>query len=138
MTRGHLCRKQDADRSGFGAESCNLLNACPQSAQFNSGIWLQLENWADAAANAFGRIWIVDGPIFRLPFSNVERIGDPGELPVWVPDEFWKVVIREPQQGKISLVCFMFDHRKDKDGKPWRSILDGRGQPLRHPTIPPF
>lgn len=58
--------KYHAERIGpeAGRETHTLLNAVPQRAQFNSGIWLDLECQTGAWANEFGVVWVVAGPVF--------------------------------------------------------------------------
>eukprot|EP00727_Mastigamoeba_balamuthi_P001424 m51a1_g11279 putative DNA/RNA non-specific endonuclease (428) ;mRNA; f:14945-16323 len=137
MTRGHMCRKRDADRMGAEAGSAThtVMNACPQSEEFNSGVWLILEDLCERWADRFGSVWIMSGPIFTRPFSQVEKIGDRGETPVWVPDAFWKVVVREESDGSATALSFRFDHRRDRNGKPWRSIIGEDGRYLPGPPL---
>ena len=105
--RGHLAMKYHAERVGpaAGRETHTLLNAVPQRAQFNSGIWLDLECRTGAWANQFGAVWIVTGPVFYeggLKAWIGER--DKGEQLAAVPDALFKVVIKEsgnPQRPDV-------------------------------------
>jgi DNA/RNA endonuclease G (NUC1) len=93
-SRGHMCMKSHASRLGAVAdrETHTLLNACPQLQNMNAGVWLAIENLTGDWADSFGNVWIVTGPVF----TRAERqwIGDPGEVPVAVPDAFFKIVVR--------------------------------------------
>jgi DNA/RNA endonuclease G (NUC1) len=96
--RGHLAMKYHAERLGpeAGRQTHTLLNAVPQRAGFNSGIWLDLECLTGAWADQYGRVWIITGPVFR---NRIPRawLGDPaaGERRVAIPDALFKVVVRE-------------------------------------------
>ena len=93
-SRGHMCMKSHASRLGAVAdrETHTVLNACPQLQNMNAGVWLAIENLTGDWADSFGNVWIVTGPVF----TRAERqwIGDPGEVPVAVPDAFFKIVVR--------------------------------------------
>jgi len=72
-----------------------VLNAVPQRAKFNSGIWQDLECRTGAWANQYGVVWIVTGAVF-YEGGPKEWLGEPerGERRVAVPDALFKVVIR--------------------------------------------
>lgn len=95
-SRGHLCMKSHAHRISDEAdtETHTVLNACPQLQSMNGGVWLSLENLTGQWADTYGAVWIVTGPVF-LPDRERSWIGDPGEVPVAIPDAFYKVVVRE-------------------------------------------
>ena len=103
--RGHLCMKHHAWRLGAEADwnTHTVLNAVPQRDAFNSGIWLDLENKTAAWADKFGRVWVIAGPIFlsRSFTEATPTIGEPqkGEMRIAIPDELFKIIIRETEQG---------------------------------------
>ena len=94
--RGHMAAKLLAARVSEAAEwnTHTLLNAVPQRGRFNQQIWKNLEEWTGAWAQAYGEIWVIQGPVFGrgTPYFF---IGDEGEYKVAVPDALFKVVIRE-------------------------------------------
>lgn len=94
--RGHLAMKLHAERISHEA-ACNthfFWNAVPQAASFNQGPWLDLEYWTGAAANKFGVVWVVAGPIFEYG-EELQWIGDEGDIPVAVPSALFKIIARD-------------------------------------------
>ncbi len=110
--RGHLCRKLTAFRLGADADwnTHTFLNACPQRAELNRGIWLYLENKTPVWADRYGAVWVICGPVF---YDNdpIEWVGDPGELPIAIPDAYFKVVVRKTENpNRPEVLCFLFEH----------------------------
>lgn len=123
--RGHLCMKQHAGRLGKRAEwnTHTVLNAVPQRAVFNGGIWLDLENKTGKWADKFGAVWVIAGPVFYdVAFDDVDHIGEPfkNEMEVAIPDALFKIVIRETQAG-LETLAFIYaqDVTKRIKGKPY-------------------
>lgn len=106
--RGHMAMNEHAQRIGFEAacNTHNFFNAAPQAADLNQGPWRHLENYTAAASNKYRSIWIIDGPIFD-PATPHLFIGDPGEVPIEVPDAFFKIIIHEGPSG-IDTLAFIF------------------------------
>ena len=106
--RGHMAMNEHAQRIGFEAacNTHNFWNASPQAAELNQGPWRHLENYSAAASNKFRSIWVVTGPIFD-PATPRLFIGDPGEVPIEVPDALFKVLIHEGPAG-IATLAFIF------------------------------
>lgn len=71
-----------------------VLNAIPQRPKFNQGIWQNLEFLTGAWAQTYGKIWVIQGPVFYKK-KTLAWIGDEGERKVAVPDAAFKVVVRE-------------------------------------------
>ncbi len=108
--RGHLAMNDHAQRIGAEA-ACNTFhfwNASPQAKDFNQGPWRHLETYTAAAANKWGSVWIIAGPIFYKG-KDILFIGEPDEVPVAVPHAFFKIVVRETLSGPIGL-GFIFEH----------------------------
>lgn len=118
--RGHLTMNEHAQRIGFEAacNTHNFWNASPQAAELNQGPWRHLENYSAAASNKYRSLWVVAGPIFD-PATPALTIGDPGEIPVEVPDAFFKVLIHESPSG-IDTLAFIFPQPNlaGPNGKP--------------------
>lgn len=113
--RGHMCMREHARRLGKDADwnTHNVLNACPQHHEFNAGIWLGLENKCSTWADAFGKIWVICGPIMKTngQFTTNQFIGDAGEKPVAVPHSFYKIVIRESGDDfRPHVLAFIYPH----------------------------
>lgn len=118
--RGHLAMSDHAQRISAEA-SCNthhFWNASPQAADLNQGPWLHLENYSAAAANKYRSLWVVAGPIFD-PATARLTIGDPGELPVEIPDAFFKILIHQSPSG-IESLAFIYEQPNaiDAQGRP--------------------
>lgn len=107
--RGHLAMSDHAQRISPEA-SCNthnFWNASPQAADLNQGPWQHLENYSAAASNKYRSLWVITGPIFD-PATPRLTIGDPGELPVEIPDAFFKILVHESPSG-IDTLAFIFE-----------------------------
>ena len=110
--RGHLVMKYHAERIGHDAARAThtVLNAVPQRAEFNSGIWQDLECRCGAWANKYGAVWIVTGPVF-YGIEPKRWIGEPekGERRVAVPDALFKVVVTESaDRGEPDVLAFVY------------------------------
>ena len=100
FNRGHMAMKPLVERLDQDA-ACNtftLLNAIPQRPKFNQSIWEDLERLTGAWAQTYGKIWIIQGPVF-YPGKVTAWIGDEGERKVAVPDAVFKIVIRNKTEG---------------------------------------
>ncbi len=102
--------KLHAARLGKEAQ-CNSFyfwNAVPQAAMLNQGPWLDLEYWTGAAANRYGSIWVIVGPVFNQR-EDIEWIGKPGKIPLAVPDAVFKVVVRNSDNGgSPAVLAFIY------------------------------
>ena len=107
--RGHLCMKQHAWRLGANADwnTHTTMNAVPQRGDFNQGIWLDLERRTAAWADAFDAVWIVAGPVV---FNQTPSawLGQPGEVPVAIPDALFKIVARDTSTGGVEALAFLY------------------------------
>ncbi|MCK6478661.1 MAG: DNA/RNA non-specific endonuclease [Planctomycetes bacterium] len=109
--RGHMCMKQHAWRLGKEADwnTHTLLNACPQKGDLNQGIWQDLENRTAAWADRYGAVWIVCGPVL-LRGVPARWLGQEGEVPVRIPDAFFKIVVLEPDDEEETprVLAFLY------------------------------
>jgi len=132
--RGHLCMKHHAERLGADAgwNTHTMLNAVPQRAAFNSGIWLDLENRTAEWADSYGSVWIVTGPVFfdGMP-ENWLGETENGEMRIAIPDALFKIVVREsgtPNQPDV--LAFLYPQegpgygRKPYDHRAYMVSLD--------------
>jgi endonuclease G, mitochondrial len=106
--RGHMCMKEIAWRLGADADwnTHTVLNACPQKSYLNQGIWLDLEEKTEKWADEFGAVWVITGPIvFNKKVSR--WLGEEGEVPVAIPDAFFKIVVREAD-GHPQVLAFIY------------------------------
>ena len=108
--RGHLAMSDHAQRISAEA-ACNthhFWNGVPQAASMNQGPWQHLENYTAAAANKFGTVWVVAGPIVDRG-KPVLTIGRPGTVPVVVPNALFKIIVRETGTGHTEALGFIFE-----------------------------
>jgi len=127
--RGHLCMKNHAARISRQADRDThiLLNAAPQSALLNQGIWLDLEERTGDWADRYGRVWIMCGPILEGGRSQ-RWIGEGDELRVAVPAAFFKIVVRESRDPKRpAVLAFIYPNSEStKVLAPKRGPFDHR------------
>lgn len=130
-SRGYMCMKSHAHRLSESAdmETHTVLNACPQMQGMNAGIWLAVENLTGKWADAFGRVWIITGPVF-INKTDRKWIGAAGEVPVAVPDAFFKIVVKE-NSGAPEVLAFLVpmegddSHSKQTaDVRPYLTSVD--------------
>ena len=136
--RGHLAMADHAQRISWQA-SCNthfFWNAVPQAADMNQGPWRHLEDYTAAAANKFGRLWIIAGPVFEAN-EPVRHIGEAskGEVPVAVPHGMFKVVVREVGDTEVAALAFLFTQHYEqgpndqpRPSETWVNCSGARGQ----------
>ena len=108
--RGHMAMKLLVERIGKDSarKTHTMLNAVPQRAEFNRGIWQKLELLTGAWAQTYKRIWVIQGPVFggKTPTG---WIGDEGEYKVAVPDALFKVVVRvDESSGATKVLAFLY------------------------------
>ncbi|HEV7280401.1 MAG TPA: DNA/RNA non-specific endonuclease [Pirellulaceae bacterium] len=106
--RGHMCQREIARRLGQDADwnSHTLINACPQHPDMNGGVWFGLERMTSAWADRYGSVWVICGPVI-YGWKPKEQIGDIGEMPVAVPDAFYKIVVKETEGGGVDVLAFL-------------------------------
>ena len=100
--RGHMCPAADNKWSGGAmTQSFLMTNICPQHPELNRGDWNEIEQQCRVWAKAYGKVYIVCGPI--LLNKSHKRIGK-HKIPV--PDAFFKVVLRtSPDIKGIGFIC---------------------------------
>lgn len=110
--RGHLCMKQHAFRLGPAADwnTHTFYNCVPQAADFNRGIWRNLEDMCAAWADKYGRIWVIDGPVV-YGMKPILYLSKPGEVAAAVPDALFKIVVREIEGQDPAVLAFIYPQR---------------------------
>jgi endonuclease G, mitochondrial len=111
--RGHMCPKDTAFRISRAADAHThtVLNACPQHEKLNGGIWKSLEQKIEKWADQSGSVWVICGPIVngRKPSR---WLGQTGEVPVAIPNAFYKIVIRKTRDpNRPDVMAFIFDNK---------------------------
>lgn len=100
--RGHLVPAADRAFSEQALdETFFMSNISPQAANFNKGIWRELEELARSWAKSNGELYIVSGPVLSMAPKGVI-----GENEVSVPAAYFKVLLdaKEPQVKGIGFV----------------------------------
>lgn len=110
VNRGHLAMKAHAQRISWKA-ACNthvFVNAVPQQRELNQGEWLDLEAYSGAAANKFGQVWVIAGPIFDDKASP-RLMHHSKTIPVAVPDAMFKILIKETEGTRVpDVLAFIY------------------------------
>jgi endonuclease G len=110
--RGHMT--SNAEMKGFDQqsqlESFFLSNIAPQRKDHNGGIWAELEADCLEWAKAFGKVYVVTGPVFSDPVHPSGFTSGKGKMRMAVPDRFFKVLIAE-KDGRMIATGFLIDHK---------------------------
>lgn len=127
-TRGHMAPAQDFAFSQEAMDQTFLMsNISPQLANFNGGIWRELEELVRDWAMEAEHLYVVSGPIFEEG-NKLEKIGKNG---VSVPHAFYKVILdnREPERKGIAFVIphEVTDDRLEKYATNIRFVEDLTG-----------
>lgn len=115
-SRGHMCPSGDNRWSQQAQqESFLYTNCCPQLYSLNAGDWNDLEIKCREWAKAYGKIYIVCGPV--LLNKKHRTIG---KNRVVVPEAFFKVVLC--LEGTPKGIGFIY--RNEKTNKPIKSYVN--------------
>ncbi|HCQ03013.1 MAG TPA: hypothetical protein DIT99_21045, partial [Candidatus Latescibacteria bacterium] len=88
----------------------------------NNGPWRRLEDRTADWADGYGVVWIIAGPIFDEGDED-EWIGDPGEVPVAIPDALFKIVIRASNDADLpDVLAFIFPHTEKPEDDDWPDL----------------
>ena len=101
--RGHLVPAADLAWSEKSMDdSFYMTNMSPQTADFNRGIWKELEEQVRDWAKEFGTVYTVSGPV--LEKKKYKTIG---KSKVAVPEYYYKVLLAHTDDGKWSAIGFI-------------------------------
>lgn len=115
--KGHMAPSADMKWSKAAmTESFHLTNICPQNHELNGRDWHVLENRVRSWARQFGHVWVVCGPIVKE-----QRYGTIGEQGVVVPDQFFKALLRQDENGTYQTIAFVFDN--DSSRQPLKDAM---------------
>jgi endonuclease G len=100
------------------AHSYYLSNIAPQWQRFNDGIWAALEARVRDWARRHGAVQVIMGPPFdrdgdRRPDQPDEAERMPPSGRVAVPTHFFKIVLRETQDGGVEALAILLPHWKE-------------------------
>lgn len=118
--RGHLVPAGDMKfASEAMKETFFFSNMTPQPGPFNQGRWGQLEHLMRAWALKYKKIWIVTGPILN---QNLPVIGKQNQISV--PDEYYKVILRQNGSSYEGMAFLMHTDVPYKDLKAYATTID--------------
>ena len=113
--RGHMAPAGDMKRSyKVMVESFYLSNMCPQTPGLNRGLWKTLEEKIRDFTRTKSEVWIMCGPIFGdLDEDGIEDYLDRiGLNQVWVPTDFYKIVVFDNVHKGINATAFIMPNKK--------------------------
>lgn len=130
--RGHLVPNADMNRSARAqAHTFFLSNMAPQQAWFNQRLWAHFEDLVRIWAKRHSAVWVISGSAFDR--DDDRRPDDVADTPwmqprrrVGVPTHFYKIVIREREDGRLDALTILLPHMRT--GPPrkneWDQILE--------------
>ncbi len=122
--RGHMAPNADLNWSVQAQnESFYLSNMTPQGHDFNSGIWLDLENQVRKWAERDSAITIVCGPVLPKSKAEADKMKKIGKGRVLVPEQFYKVILA-PFHGKVRAIAFLMPNHNEKVGRKNRPLQE--------------
>ena len=115
--RGHMAPADEMEYdSTIMKDSFYMSNMSPQYAHVNRGVWRSVEDFVRRAADRFGEVLVVTGPIFAdeggpfgsIPMKNEKKKIDTANGDIAVPESFYKVIYT-PARGGMML-AFQVDN----------------------------
>ncbi|AHH10579.1 Endonuclease [Borrelia coriaceae ATCC 43381] len=108
--RGHIVSSADMSFSKEAMlDTYFLSNISPQQKEFNSGIWLKLEQLVRKWAILKDKIYIVSAGILT------ENKGFIGKNKILVPKNFYKIVLSLNNNNSYDVLAFIIPNEKAKD-----------------------
>jgi len=105
--RGHLCPAGDRRFSEQAYnETFYTSNISPQSNDFNAGVWNRLEQQVRTWAKKYETLFVITGGVLE------DKLWSIGEEDVAVPKWYYKIVIRESRNSKLSALTFLMPHKE--------------------------
>ena len=107
--RGHMCPAADNRYHWRAMDECfYMTNMCPQNHNLNTGVWNDLEQQCRQWVEEDKVVYVVCGPIFNEASTPI-YIGRKHK--VRVPDAFFKVVLRNYEQGRPKAAGYVFENK---------------------------
>ncbi len=122
--RGHLVASANQRETEMqNSETFLLSNMSPQAAQFNTGVWKDLEE-AVRELNDKPKIletYVICGPIFYFD-KAVKSIGtdDDNDVSIPIPHAYFKSILAENNRGTLTMWSFLMDNKRSR--KPLESF----------------
>lgn len=107
--RGHLAPAGDQTVDArLKKETFFMSNIAPQKDLFNRCIWCTVEWQAREWVKARGFAYVITGPIGGGPNKTI------GKHKVWVPTDFYKIIVAKDSTGKWQAIAFVIPNRMYK------------------------
>ena len=104
FTRGHLAAAGNyTSRERYFTYT--FTNIAPQLAQFNNGIWLELEEYIRKLARKH-KVWVLTGVLYTDGVMRTIGINQ-----VWIPSHYFKVLLIELKNGSLEHKAYRLPHR---------------------------
>lgn len=116
--RGHIVNSNDRLISAnANGQTFYLSNIQPQIGDFNSGVWLNMENRLNSwGGNISGdeTLYIVKGGTTKVTAKVPQPfVQEPG-ISIKVPRFFWMAILKKKNNGTYQAIAFWAEHKKDK------------------------
>lgn len=109
-SRGHLVPSADMAWKKKAMDATFLLsNVAPMRAQFNDGIWLELEHNVRDWARRYEHITVIAGPVFSGASATI------GDNKILVPKYYYKAIFTI-NDNQPDVIAFLFDQRDENPG----------------------
>lgn len=107
--RGHMCPAADNRYHWRAMDECfYMTNMCPQNHNLNTGVWNDLEQQCRRWVDEDNVVYVVCGPVF---YANASPKYIGRRHKVRVPDAFFKVVLRDYEQGRPKASGYIFENK---------------------------
>ncbi len=117
FSRGHLVPSADMAWKKKAMDATFLLsNIAPMRAQFNDGIWLELEHNVRDWSRRYKSITVIAGPVFSEATTTI------GDNEILVPKYFYKAIFTV-QNKQPKVIAFLFDQNTDNPGSLDRYVV---------------
>lgn len=111
-TKGHLAPAADMKFNATAMQECFYMsNMSPQTKEFNSGIWNNLELQVRFWAQKFSTVYVVTGPVLlqeglpKMKYTN--NRGKEEQSDITIPKYFYKIVYDFSMEGKEKMIGFV-------------------------------
>jgi len=117
--RGHLCPAGDR-KFNYDAfhETFLTSNISPQNHEFNAGVWNRLEQKVRFWAEKYDGLYVITGGVLKKGLKVI------GEEEVSVPQEFYKIVIDESEEGYKAIAFLIPNRSTDKSFYEYTVTID--------------
>lgn len=103
--RGHLCPAGDRRFSEYAYnETFYTSNISPQNAEFNAGVWNDLEQQVRYWCKKYGNLYVITGGVLEDDLLTI------GEENVSVPKYFYKIIARNEGEN-LKMIGFLIPNK---------------------------